>query len=160
MTDIRLCRDTETETMFTIINDGAQAYRGAVPADCLHDPYMSLAELRSEIAAGVTFWGCDIDGVLAGIMGVQAVKDVTLIRHAYVATDKQGHGIGSQLIRHIMQTTANKMLVGTWTDARWAIQFYQRHGFTLVSPDQKVDLLKTYWTVSERQIETSVVLTT
>lgn len=159
MTDIRRCRDDETESMLAIINDAAEAYRGVIPADCWHDPYMSLAELKSEIAAGVTFWGSDMNGALAGIMGVQPVRDVTLIRHAYVATQYQGHGIGSQLINHILQTTTNKMLVGTWAAASWAIKFYERHGFTLVAPQQKIELLKSYWTISERQIETSVVLT-
>ncbi len=158
MINIRRCRDDETETMLTIVNDAAEAYHGVIPTDCWHNPYMSLRDMQSEIAAGVAFWGYEINGALVGIMGVQPVRDVTLIRHAYVATKMQGHGIGSQLIHHILPLTTNTMLVGTWADANWAIKFYERHGFSLVPPQQKNELLETYWAISERQIETSVVL--
>ena len=119
---------------------------------------MPRAELEREIAAGVTFWGYEADGVLAGIMGIQPVKDVDLIRHAYVSPAQQGKGIGAILLAHLRGLTRRDILIGTWADAIWAIRFYQRHGFVATSPEQKTRLLKTYWTVSPRQIETSVVL--
>lgn len=154
---LRLCRAADTAHILDIINDGARAYRGVVPADCLHVPYMSLAELEAEMAAGVVFHGCDIDGRLAGVMGLQAVRDVHLIRHAYVRTACQGQGIGGRLLT-ALRPQAGRLLVGTWAAADWAIAFYRRHGFTPVAPERTPELLQTYWTVSARQIETSVVL--
>ena len=119
---------------------------------------MPLSELEDEIAAGVAFWGCEADGALVGIMGIQPVGDVDLIRHAYVSPDRQGHGIGTELLRHLAQRSTRQVLVGTWAAAEWAIRFYARHGFEQVSPERKTELLQTYWTIPERQIETSVVL--
>jgi GNAT superfamily N-acetyltransferase len=155
---IRVCRDAERDEILSIINAAAEAYRGVIPADRWHEPYMPRDELDRELAAGVVFWGCD-DGVrLAGVMGLQRVRDVDLIRHAYVWPGKQRHGIGGALIRHLQQTSSRPMLVGTWAAATWAIHFYERHGFAQVTPQRKTELLKTYWTIPERQIETSVVL--
>jgi GNAT superfamily N-acetyltransferase len=144
--------------MLAIVNDAAIAYRGVIPADRWHEPYMPEAELREEIAAGVEFWGLDTEDGLIGIMGVQPVRDVDLIRHAYVRPDRQRHGVGAELIEHLRRRTARRMLVGTWAAASWAVSFYRRHGFELVAPEQAAALLRTYWTIPERQIATSVVL--
>lgn len=155
---IRLCRDDEREAILAIINSAAASYRGVIPADRWHEPYMSSAELDHDIAAGVVFWGYELDGVLVGVMGIQSVRDVDLIRHAYVLPSTQRHGVGGSLLEHLRRLGKPRMLVGTWAAADWAVQFYRRHGFELVSPEQKTALLKTYWTVPDRQIETSVVL--
>ena len=144
--------------ILAIVNASAEAYRGAIPADCFHEPYMPRAELDGEFAAEVAFWGHEADGALVGVMDIQPVRDVDLIRHAYVLPRAQGRGIGTALLRHLRGLSARRMLVGTWAAAEWAIRFYQRHGFELVPPEQKTALLKAYWTVSDRQIETSVVL--
>ena len=144
--------------MLAIINDAAVAYRGVIPPDRWREPYMPESELRAEVAAGVEFWGLDTDEGLIGLMGVQPVRDVDLIRHAYVRPDKQRYGVGAQLIEHLRRRSARRMLVGTWAAASWAISFYQRHGFELVPRAQTAALLRSYWTIPERQIETSVVL--
>jgi GNAT superfamily N-acetyltransferase len=155
---IRPCRPDERATILAIVNSAAEAYRGVIPSDCWHEPYMSAKDLEREIEAGVEFWGYEADGELTGVMGIQHVRDVDLIRHAYVLPASQGRGIGSALLAHLRGSSTRPILIGTWTAAEWAIRFYQRHGFELVSPSQKASLLKTYWTISERQIETSVVL--
>lgn len=157
-TQIRQCRADERERIFTIINEAAQAYREAIPPDRWHEPYMPMEQLDREIADGVRFWGYEADGELVGVMGMQEVQDVDLIRHAYVVTGQQGRGVGSALINHLKEIAARPMLVGTWADARWAIRFYERHGFELVSTAEKERLLRKYWSIPERQIETSVVL--
>lgn len=144
--------------MLVIVNAAAQAYRGVIPADRWHDPYMPEAELRAEIAAGVEFWGLDTDDGLIAVMGVQPVRDVDLIRHAYVRPDRQRHGVGAELIEHLRRHSTRRMLVGTWAAATWAISFYERHGFALAAPERAAALLRTYWTIPERQIATSVVL--
>jgi GNAT superfamily N-acetyltransferase len=158
MTSIRRCRDDERAAILAIVNAAAEAYRGVIPTDRWREPYMPLDELESEIAAGVTFWGYEADGALVGIMGIQAVRDVDLIRHAYVSPGSQGQGVGTALLEQLSRSTERRMLVGTWAAAEWAIRFYQRHGFELVSPERRTALLKTYWAIPERQIETSVVL--
>ena len=158
MYTVRPCRKDERSVISEIINAAAEAYRGVIPADRWHDPYMSLLELDSEISAGVAFWAYDSEGDVIGVMGIQPVRDVELIRHAYVRPGKQRRGIGAALISHIRSMSSRPMLVGTWAQATWAIAFYQRHGFELVSVEQKTALLKTYWTIPERQIEASVVL--
>jgi len=158
MSSIRLCRDDERDAILAIVNVAAEAYRGVIPADRWHEPYMSWSELDSEIRAGVEFWGYEADGELIGIMGIQAVRDVDLIRHAYVLTGNQRRGVGGELIEHLRRLSDRPMLVGTWAAAVWAINFYLRHGFEQVSPERKTSLLKTYWTIPDRQIETSVVL--
>jgi GNAT superfamily N-acetyltransferase len=155
---IRLCQDQDFRTMLAVINDAAQAYRGVIPADRWKEPYMPREELRHEIASGVVFWGYEANGELVGVMGIQDVKDVTLIRHAYVRTDRQRQGIGTELLNHLIALSSRPTLVGTWVDAVWAIRFYERHGFRLVSPEEKGRLLRTYWSIPERQVETSVVL--
>ena len=155
---IRRCLDDDREAILAIINSAAAAYRGVIPTDRWHEPYMPQCELDQEIAAGVAFWGYEIDGTLVGVMGIQPVGEVDLIRHAYVLPGSQGHGVGGALIEHLRRLTTRPMLVGTWAAADWAIRFYERHGFELASPAQKSALLATYWTIPDRQIETSVVL--
>jgi GNAT superfamily N-acetyltransferase len=158
VTNIRPCRDDEHPAILAIINSAASAYRGVIPADRWHEPYMSREELDREIGAGVSFWGWEADGKLLGVMGIQPVRDVDLIRHAYVLPESQGRGVGGALLEHLRGRSTRRMLVGTWAAAGWAIRFYRRHGFQLASPEQKTALLKTYWTVPDRQVETSVVL--
>ena len=155
---IRRCRDDERAAILDIVNSAAQAYRGVIPADRWHDPYMDSRELDEEIAAGVEFWGYEAGGILIGVMGIQPVRDVDLIRHAYVRPGTQRRGVGGALLVHLRGLTARRMLVGTWAAADWAIRFYERYGFALTSPAQKTALLKTYWSIPDRQIETSVVL--
>jgi GNAT superfamily N-acetyltransferase len=155
---IRRLTDSDCDTILSVINDGATRYRGVVPDDCLGDPYMSSDELRTEIEAGVVFWGDEEGGAIAGVMGLQEVDDVTLVRHAYVRADVQGRGIGGRLLRHLERLTERPLLLGTWAVAVWAIRFYERHGFGLVSPLEKDRLLRRYWSIPERQIKTSVVL--
>jgi GNAT superfamily N-acetyltransferase len=155
---IRPCEEREFEQIWEIINDGAQAYRGVIPADRCAEPYMPQEELHTQIADGVVFWGCEEGGRLLAVMGMQRVKDVTLIRHAYVRSDQQQRGIGGHLLRHLLGMTSDPVLIGTWEAAVWAIRFYERHGFTRVCQSEKDRLLRTYWNVPERQIETSVVL--
>jgi N-acetylglutamate synthase-like GNAT family acetyltransferase len=158
MSNVRLCRAAEYGTIRAIVNAAAEAYRGVIPADRWHEPYMSLQEFDGEIAAGVEFWGYEGEGKLIGVMGIQPVRDVDLIRHAYVLPGNQRGGVGAALLHHLRQRSARQMLVGTWAAAAWAIRFYSHHGFELVAPERKTELLKTYWTITERQIETSVVL--
>jgi GNAT superfamily N-acetyltransferase len=158
MYTVRPCRKDDRSSISEIINAAAEAYRGVIPADRWHDPYMSLLELDSEISAGVVFWAYESAGEVIGVMGIQAVRDVDLIRHAYVRPGNQRRGVGAALIGHIRSLSSRQMLVGTWEAATWAIAFYRRHGFVLVSPEEKTGLLKAYWTIPERQIETSVVL--
>ena len=155
---IRPCTDSDVPNVFAIVNDAAQAYKGVIPPDRWHEPYMSLAELKAEIAAGVKFRGYEDGGRLIGVMGMQPVKDVTLIRHAYVLTQRQNQGIGGKLLAQMLGQIDGKILVGTWKAAGWAVRFYEKHGFELVSEEEKNRLLKTYWIIPERQIETSVVL--
>ena len=155
---IRRCVDRDFESIHAIINDGAQAYRGIIPADRWTDPYMSSEQLQHEIDAGVVFWGYEEAGTLIGVMGLQEVQDVTLIRHAYVRTSSQGTGIGARLLAHLREGATRPVLIGTWADAVWAIRFYEKHGFRVVATDEKNRLLKKYWTIPDRQIETSVVL--
>jgi GNAT superfamily N-acetyltransferase len=155
---IRRCRDDEREAIYTIVNAAAEAYRGVIPADRWHEPYMPLDEVEAEIAAGVVFWGYEDGGGLIGIMGVQDVGDLDLIRHAYVLPARQRGGVGGALLERLVDGATRRMLVGTWAAAGWAVRFYERHGFAMVTPKQKTELLRTYWTIPERQVETSVVL--
>jgi len=158
MVNIRPCRDDERATILQIVNAAAEAYRGVIPDDCWHEPYMSSDELEREIAAGVAFWGYERDGALVGVMGIQPVRHVHLIRHAYVRPDSQRRGAGGALLKYLRDLSERRMLVGTWAAAEWAIRFYRCRGFELVPDERKNSLLETYWTVPERQIETSVVL--
>lgn len=148
----------EFEQLLAVINDGAQAYRGVIPADRWSEPYMSEAHLRHELDEGVAFWVLEEQGELLGVMGLQPVEDVTLVRHAYVRTRAQRGGIGAKLLAGLREHTRGPVLIGTWAAARWAIAFYEKHGFRQVDPLERVRLLRRYWTVPERQIETSVVL--
>ncbi len=157
-TQIRRCRPDERDAVLEIVNAAAEAYRGVIPADRWQEPYMPAAEFDGEIASGVTFWGYEAEGALVGVMGIQAVDDVDLIRHAYVLPQSQGGGVGGALIEHLRPLSRGRMLVGTWAAAEWAIRFYARHGFALVPRPQTAALLRRYWTIPERQIETSVVL--
>jgi GNAT superfamily N-acetyltransferase len=155
---VRPCRDDEHETILAIVNAAAEAYRGVIPADRWHEPYMPADELDAEIAAGVAFWGYDDGGELVGVMGIQPVRDVELIRHAYVAPGRQRGGVGAALLAHLTRSAGRPILVGTWAAAEWAIRFYERHGFEHVGRERTAELLRAYWTIPERQIETSVVL--
>ena len=155
---IRRCRDDEREAIFDIVNAAAEAYRGVIPADRWHEPYMPREELEAEIAAGVAFWGYQDGGRLTGIMGIQDVGDVDLIRHAYVVPGSQRRGVGGALLERLADGATRRILVGTWAAAGWAIRFYERNGFAMVTPELKAELLRTYWTIPERQVETSVVL--
>lgn len=141
-----------------VINDAAAVYRGVIPADCWQEPYMPVDELRAEITAGVQFWGIRGRGRLLGVMGLQRVDDVSLIRHAYTRTAEQGSGVGGALLEHLKRRSDRRLLIGTWKAATWAIRFYEHRGFHVVSDAEKERLLRRYWTVPERQIEESVVL--
>jgi GNAT superfamily N-acetyltransferase len=155
---IRRCRDDERAAILAIVNAAAEAYRGVIPPDRWREPYMPAGELDAEIAAGVEFWGYEDRGELLGVMGIQPVRDVVLIRHAYVAPRAQRGGVGGALLEHLTRATDEPLLVGTWAAAGWAIGFYRRHGFEPVSPERAATLLQTYWSIPERQVETSVVL--
>ena len=155
---IRKCGQDDLTTMYVIINDAAQAYKGVIPDDRWQDPYMPLDELKHEIEDGVVFWGIEEDGNLVGVMGIQDRGNVTLIRHAYVRTNRRNHGIGTQLLQHLEEMTKKPILIGTWTTATWAIRFYERNGYHLLSRIETERLLKKYWNIPARQIVTSVVL--
>jgi len=155
---IRECGESDSKTIFDIINDAAQAYKGVIPEDRWSEPYMPFQELRKEIEDGVIFWGLEDAGELLGIMGIQDKGEVTLIRHAYVRTRAQKLGIGTKLLRHLESLTESPILIGTWAAASWAISFYEKNGYHLVTEEEKNRLLRKYWSIPDRQVETSVVL--
>jgi len=155
---IRKSVEADFAAMLAIVNDAAQAYRGVIPVDRWHEPYMPKDELRKEIAGGVVFWVAEEDGRLLGVMGIQDKGDVALVRHAYVARTTQRRGVGTRLLRHVEGLVDKAILIGTWADASWAIEFYRRNGFAVVPSSHKDRLLRTYWSIPERQVETSVVL--
>jgi N-acetylglutamate synthase-like GNAT family acetyltransferase len=155
---IRKSVANDFEAILAIINDAAQAYRRVIPTDRWHEPYMSADELAKEIASGVIFWMAEDNGQLLGVMGIQDKEDVALVRHAYTATTLQRKGIGTKLLRRVEALADKPILIGTWADASWAIEFYRRNGFTVVSDGDKNRLLRAYWSVPARQVETSVVL--
>lgn len=155
---IRRSVEADLVPMLAIVNDAARAYRGVIPADRWHEPYMPADELQREIAEGVVFWVAEQNGRLAGVMGIQDKGDVALVRHAYVAPDTQRSGVGTKLLRHVEGLVDKPILIGTWATASWAIDFYRRNGFTVVSSEDKDNLLRRYWSIPARQIETSVVL--
>src|SRR5215210_3596651 len=155
---IRRSAEADFTAILELVNDAARAYRGVIPADRWHEPYMSADELRSEIAQGVVFWVVADQDRLTGVMGIQDKGDVALVRHAYVAPSTQRTGLGTKLLRHVEGLVDKAILIGTWATASWAIQFYQRNGFTLLATSDKDRLLRKYWSIPERQIETSVVL--
>jgi GNAT superfamily N-acetyltransferase len=156
--DIRPCGEHDREAILAIVNAAAEAYRGVIPADRWHEPYMSSEELAGEIAAGIEFWGYEDDGELIGVIGIQPLSDVDLIRHAYVSPGSQRKGVGGALLEHVSSAATRRILVGTWAAADWAIGFYRRHGFELLSRERATELLRSYWSIPERQVETSVVL--
>ena len=145
---IRRCGDGDLELIWTIINDGAQAYKGVIPGDLCTEPYMSREEMQGEIFDGVVFWGFEDGGELLGVMGIQKVQDVTLIRHAYVRSSRQKRGVGAQLLAHLRGLTDDPILIGTWADAVWAIRFYEKHGFRMLGFAEKERLLRKYWKIS------------
>ena len=155
---IRKCTHEEMIAICAIINDAARAYKGVIPQDRWHEPYMPLEELRQEMARGGDFWGFETGGALLGVMGIQDRGEVDLIRHAYVRTRSRNRGIGSELLRHLERLTPKPILIGTWADAAWAIRFYQRHGYRVLGRPETEVLLKKYWSIPERQVATSVVL--
>jgi N-acetylglutamate synthase-like GNAT family acetyltransferase len=155
---IRQSVEADFVAILTIVNDAANAYHGVIPADRWREPYMSTEELAREIAEGVVFWVAEQDGRLSGVMGIQDKGDVALVRHAYVASTTQRTGVGTRLLRHVERLVDKPILIGTWAAASWAIAFYRRNGFTEVASDDKDRLLRTYWSIPARQIETSVVL--
>lgn len=155
---IARCTPDDTARICEIINAGAEAYRGVIPPDCWHDPYMSIEALRSEIDAGVSFAGYSTSGSMVGAMGSQFVVDITLIRHAYVLPEHQHRGIGRALLDHLLSRISGDVLVGTWSDATWALRFYERNGFRRLTAEDSRRLLERYWTVPERQMESSSVL--
>jgi GNAT superfamily N-acetyltransferase len=155
---IRPVVEADYPVILEVIEDAAAAYRGVIPADCWQEPYLSAAELRDEVTAGIEFFGWEERGEILGVMGLQHVRDVTLIRHAYTRPADQGRGIGSQLLAHLRERAPGRLLVGTWAAAGWAVRFYEQRGFTRVEPEETERLLTTYWTVPERQRQASVVL--
>ena len=155
---IRKCTEDDLPALYAVINDGAQAYKGVIPEDRWHEPYMPMQELNQEIRDGVQFWGYESDGELIGVMGIQGKGDVDLIRHAYVKTGRRSQGIGTGLLRHLEQITSKPILIGTWTDATWAIRFYEKNGYRRLSRKDTERLLRQYWSIPDRQVTTSVVL--
>jgi len=155
---IRQCNLSDLNNIFEIINDASKAYKGVIPKDRWKEPYMPFEELVSEVEDGVVFWGFEKDGQILGVMGIQDKDDVTLIRHSYVRTKAQKMGIGTDLLKYLEQMTKKPILIGTWATSLWAISFYQKNGYNLVSEEEKNRLLNNYWSIPERQVETSVVL--
>ena len=152
---------SDFDSILKVINEAARAYKGAIPKDRWKEPYMSPEELRKEIESGIRFYGWIEDNALLGVMGIQQVKDTTLIRHSYVLTQHQRRGIGERLLEHLKGLAkTSEILVGTWEDATWAIRFYEKHGFELVPRGEKDKLLRRYWNIPDRQTETSTVLRT
>jgi GNAT superfamily N-acetyltransferase len=155
---LRKIQETDLTAALAVINDAAQAYRGVIPADRWREPYMPAEELADQIAGGIDFWVAEEEQRLLGVMGIQDRKEVALVRHAYVAPTEQKQGVGTKLLHHVAGLMNKPVLVGTWADASWAIAFYRRNGFTVVPDKDKDTLLRRYWSIPERQIETSVVL--
>lgn len=155
---IRACTEGDVNAILEVVNDAARAYRGVIPPDRWHEPYMPRGELEREIASGVRFSCLEDGGCVLGVMGIQDVEDVTLVRHAYVRTDARRRGIGSRLLGHLLGRATRPVLMGTWAAAEWAVRFYEKHGFRLVTPEASARLLKRYWSIPDRQVETSVVL--
>jgi GNAT superfamily N-acetyltransferase len=155
---IRPCGAQDLQPIFSVVNDAAKAYKGIIPADRWHEPYMALDELQREIDAGIVFWGCELGGQLVGVMGIQDRGEVDLIRHAYVQSDQRRKGIGEKLLKHLESTTTKPILIGTWNAAGWAVRFYEKNGYRMLSRPETERVLRKYWNIPERQIETSVVL--
>jgi len=156
---IRKCKQSEIETISEIINDASIAYKGQIPADRWKEPYMPISELEHEISEGVVFYCYEEDGEILGVMGIQDMTEVNLIRHAYVRTNRRKGGIGTKLLQFLTDNPEKPILIGTWKDATWAIDFYLKNGFRLTTEEEKNQLLRKYWDIPDRQVETSVVLT-
>jgi N-acetylglutamate synthase-like GNAT family acetyltransferase len=155
---IRNASENDFNDIYNVINDAAIAYKGVIPNDRWHEPYMRKQELKTQIEDGVRFY-CYIDNnKIVGVMGIQDKGDVNLIRHAYVATKDRKKGIGTELLHKLLKTFEKPVLIGTWKAAHWAISFYEKHGFFVVSEEEKNILLRKYWSIPDRQVETSVVL--
>ena len=152
------CEQSDIKEICEVVNDGATAYKGVIPADRWHEPYMTEEALKGQIDEGIQFWGYKEEQEIMGVMGIQYKGEVTLIRHAYVRTTYRNKGIGSKLLEHLYAISTTPVLIGTWATATWAIGFYQKHGFRLLPEEEKNNLLRKYWTIPPRQIETSVVL--
>lgn len=157
-TTIRPCDAADLPAIFSIVNDAAQAYKGVIPADCWHEPYMTSDELKQGIRDGIGFWGYEVAGELVGVMGIQDRGDVSLIRHAYVRTAQRRKGIGEKLLEHLEAMATKPILIGTWSAAAWAIRFYEKNGYRVLPRPEIERLLRKYWRIPDRQIETSVVL--
>jgi RimJ/RimL family protein N-acetyltransferase len=155
---IRKCTASDFERIYEIINHAAQAYKGVIPAEYWNEPYMSRGELRHELDDGIVMWGFEDKGELVGVMGIQHIQNVTLIRHSYVCTSKQNQGIGGKLLSFLKELTEEPILIATWSNAVWAIRFYEKHGFRLVSIKEGYQLQKKYWSSPEIKVKTSVVL--
>lgn len=155
---IRKCSESDFKNIYEIINESSRVYKGVIPSDLWKEPYMSEKELQHEIESGVNFWAYEKNNKIVGVMGIQNIKDVTLIRHAYVLSEERRKGIGSKLLNFLRNQTDRPILIGTWRDATWAINFYKKHGFRMVEKEEKDRLLNKYWSIPQRQIETSVVL--
>jgi len=155
---MRPCGPEDFEDIYATINDGAQVYKGVIPADRWHEPYMSHQELSDELQNNVLFWGIERDGRIAAVMGIQDKNDVALIRHAYVQNVLRRQGLGSRLLKHLEAKSSKPILIGTWADARWAVSFYQKHGYSILNKKNTVHLLRKYWSIPQRQVDTSVVL--
>jgi N-acetylglutamate synthase-like GNAT family acetyltransferase len=158
MVRVRKSVESDLPAILAIVNEAAQAYRGVIPADRWHEPYMPMPELQREISDGVVFWVAEEEERILGVMGIQDRGDVALVRHAYVTPNIQRKGVGTTLLRHVEGLDDKPILIGTWASASWAIEFYRRNGFTVVPDIDKDRLLRTYWSIPVRQIETSVVL--
>ena len=155
---IKKCEQNDFNDIYEIINDASIAYKGVIPEDRWHEPYMAEDELKAQIADGVEFWGYTENDKLIGVMGIQFKADVTLIRHAYVRTSERSKGVGGQLLAHLNSISTTPVLIGTWSDAKWAISFYLKNGFRLLERPEINILLPKYWTIPVRQVETSIVL--
>jgi len=155
---IRESVDADGAAILALVNDAAQAYRGVIPVDRWREPYMSTDELEKEISGGIVFWMAEEERRLLGVMGIQDKGDVALVRHAYVARTTQRKGVGTRLLRHVEGLAGKPILIGTWAEASWAVEFYRRNGFVVVPKTHKDRLLRKYWSIPQRQIETSVVL--
>ncbi len=155
---IRRCTEQDIDAIYEIINDAAQAYKGIIPEDRWHEPYMSREALKGEIEDGVQFWGVEENGNLIGVMGIQDKGEVDLIRHAYVRTDQRRRGLGRKLLKFLESRTEKPILIGTWSDAVWAVEFYRKNGYRLLGNEEKTILLHRFWNIPDRQVETSVVL--
>ena len=155
---IRTAIDEDFDEIFNVINDAAEAYKGVIPADRWHEPYMTREELKTQIESGVRF-SCYVENEeIVGVMGIQDRHEVVLIRHAYVRTIQRGKGIGTLLLRELIKDSTKPILIGTWKAAEWAIRFYEKNGFRLVGEAEKNRLLNRYWVIPDRQVATSVVL--